>query len=193
MGQFGFLGKIASKGSRRIMNSRKVLLYTDPDILPVGKDNWERLNREIDLVKMIVSTAGNFKWTIIGFCGSLVISLSFYMLSGNANSSAVAAAIALLIGLSISVIAFHKHERADMHSHSLMIEQCKSTLREIESHFEKADVPKIDEGDSSPTDDNSSTVIFDRIVSNQRATSTTLDEDNPKDILRKLTKNKIGR
>lgn len=72
------------------------------------------------------------KWAIIGFCGSLIISNVFYLLSPQPSFTIVYSSVALLIGLLLCSWILGNIVRENKDSQKNHMSRCKDTIIAIE-------------------------------------------------------------
>jgi len=172
--------------------NRRVWGFENPDIVPVDQDQWERLKMEISSIQPIADKSANAKWGIIGFCGSLVISNAFYLLSTGQKEYAVSyVSAALLVGLLLSAWAFDRIHKTAREGQEASVKRCQSTVASIERRL------RVEESGLIPAllaEHKGTTNIEENITSDKlNSEAKPITSPSPKDILSKLSKtNKLG-
>jgi hypothetical protein len=169
--------------------NRRVLGFVNPDIIPVDQDQWERLKKEIESIHPVSESNNNAKWGIIGFCGSLLISLIYYSLSSTPNIMAIGIPIGLIVGLLLASWAFGKVYHKEKHMQKITINRCKETVEIIENRLRKENADII----SAALIEETSSNMLDKDEQTEKLLQVTKGiKESPKDILSKLNvKNKL--
>ena len=175
--------------------NRRLLGFVNPDIVPVDQDQWERLKEEIESIHPVPETNNNAKWGILGFCGSLLISLIYYSLSSTPNVIAIGIPIGLIVGLLLASWAFGRVYQKDKNVQKITIARCKETIEVIEKRLRKENAEIIsaallEKTPSNVLDKDEQTENFLQVKKYNKD----FLKESPKDIISKLNvKDKLRR